>query len=78
MACAPNIRGVLGTVAALGVLATAAGCSTGEPLLPRDPESLHIGGVYVGSGHLEVTPATSEIASPDTLGRGPGTIGSGH
>jgi hypothetical protein len=80
MQYASIFRGVLAIVATLVVLLAAAGCVNDQPLLSADhPAALLDGGVYVGSGHEEDAPTTTNTtAAVDTVGRGPGTIGSGH
>lgn len=76
-----KVRGLALTTAAVFVLVVAAaGCSRTEPLLPHgDPAAELDGGVLVGSGHAdEPETITTSTVGPDTVGRGPGTIGSGH
>ncbi|WP_420125276.1 hypothetical protein [Longimicrobium sp.] len=72
---------VLTTAAVFALVVTAAGCGRTEPLLPHsDPAAQLDGGVLVGSGHADEEPetTTTNTVGPDTVERGPGTIGSGH
>ena len=80
MKYAANIRGLVLTTAAFLALVLAAACSRTEPLLPHsDPAAQLEGGVFVGSGHAdEPETTTTTTVGPDSVGRGPGTIGSGH
>lgn len=71
------IRGVLATATALCVLSVAA-CSNEQPLLSGGSGVPLLDGV---SGHQDDagTATTTTTSTPtDSVGRGPGTIGSGH
>jgi hypothetical protein len=77
-----KVRGlVLTTAAVFALVVAAAGCSRADPLLPHsDPAAQLDGGVLIGSGHADEEPesTTTNTVGPDSVGRGPGTIGSGH
>jgi hypothetical protein len=79
MKYATNVRGLVLTTA-LAALVAATGCSRSEPLLPHDDPAAELdGGGFAGSGHAnEPETTTTSTAGPDSVGRGPGTIGSGH
>jgi hypothetical protein len=65
-------RGMFALVMALGALSAAA-CSEQPALTPDAPGAQYESGVLVGPN----TPS-STTASGDSVGRGPGTVGSGH